>query len=131
MHGKELKIVLSKLEKKHIKGIDDKINDWECKKCNFTTAYKIDLVNHVQAIHDKVKNWKCKQCKYSSAYKYALKNHVGAVHDGQIFTCKKCNYKTGWKSNLGQHIKSVHQVQGVGMKPNKELKIVIIYFVFN
>ena len=139
MHGKELKIVLSKLEKEHLKGQVENSVEWECKKCTFTTGSEANLIQHVQVIHEKMKKsqvlknmkksqvmmYKCKQCTFTSIYGRSLKNHIDAIHMGKKFICKMCNYETGWESNLKTHIKSKHKIEEVNRKAEKELKVVI------
>ena len=44
-------------------------------------AAKTNMEKHMSAIHKMEKQYQCKECNFKTAYKKCLKDHVSAIHE--------------------------------------------------
>lgn len=96
----------------HVKSAHTKTFDFECKECDFVTAYKTSLIRHVTNTHtDNQILFKCNICEKTYASNENLLAHIKAVHNKiKDVECEydDCDYKCSTKSSLTIHIDSVH-----------------------
>jgi len=85
----------------------DKVDLYECPKCDFKSKFKANFKTHIKTQHDGIK-YHCDECDYSSHYTYVLRKHKEVVHQGIPFACDKCDYKGNNANALRFHKKSTH-----------------------
>ena len=67
-----------------------KKEDFVCKACNTSFAYKQGLSRHVDVVHLGHKAFKCETCGKCFQAKQVLQNHVNSVHENKEFPCSYC-----------------------------------------
>ena len=95
----------------HIKGVHEKIRNYDCAMCGFATTLKGNLKQHLELVHRLGhRKFECRQCPFSTGLKGSLKNHIEAVHEKKRnHVCDKCGYAASQKGNLDHHRASVHK----------------------
>ena len=128
----------------HIKNVHEGVR-YNCESCDYETTQQGHLNAHVKRIHDKIKDFKCSICEYSSQSKQqlaihitthqteremvncplcskhlllaSLKNHIKETHDVQRkHKCNKCDKLFKRSDHLTIHLRSVHDGQRVSCK---------------
>ena len=88
----------------------DKIEQFKCPSCDYTSYDKRYMKTHRQKhIYNKTYLY-CDQCEYKSKRKILLQNHLKQNHDSNLkyFQCDRCDYKAARKDNLITHQNSQH-----------------------
>ena len=101
----------------HVKCIHDKIKDFKCVICSYSTSKNSNLKAHEAAVPEKKKDYKCDKCEYATFCSNVLKRHMRRKHEQleQSIKCDKCDYKTTAKNNLKRHMR-VHDKPAMAKK---------------
>ena len=73
--------------KQHIKSIHKDVIFAcdQCDKCNFSAAWKSELLTHIKLFHEGVK-FPCNKCDYNSTRKGSLLTHMKSLYAGVNFS---------------------------------------------
>ena len=64
-----------------MKQVHDKIKDFKCDICDFTSSRNVALTRHTKNVHDKIKKYECKICDAKFSENSTLKKHIKSVHE--------------------------------------------------
>jgi Zinc finger, C2H2 type len=86
----------------------ERVTDFRCDICQKFLCNKYSLQQHIESIHQKIKNFKCGECDYSTYYKMSLLTHSATHSDARPFVCnfKDCTSKFKLRSILRIHLQS-------------------------
>ena len=108
-------------EENHTKNVD-KITNFKCGRCNFSTKYSGNLKTHLKSVHEGIRGthtpWRLKNdTKLAHANKREKVNVTGeerTKEDGvkdEKFGCHHCGHKTSNMTYLLSHMKTIHEEQ--------------------
>ena len=65
----------------HIKGVHEKIKEFNCDRCNKKFSKGYNLKVHVQTVHEKERNFICQICKKGFGILKTLQKHSARAHN--------------------------------------------------
>ncbi|XP_075976116.1 uncharacterized protein LOC142976569 [Anticarsia gemmatalis] len=84
----------------------------QCPNCLRELRNEQRLKIHIAEVHDKVKQFKCSQCDYTSTRKEQLKMHMRSHTGDKPYACDVCEYRSGDHNALRRH-KKQHSKENV------------------
>jgi len=97
--------------------------EFNCDQCQYTSAYKENVVKHFKIRHSQIKDIHCTECDFKTNVRTNLTHHVEAVHlKKKRFECTYCDYRFVQKRNLQNHIKRNHEQEPKRSKVVKKEK---------
>ena len=71
-HVKGIHNIIGSVKRKRIIVKPMNSDKFSCKQCSYKATKKSAFNLHVKAVHEKIKDWGCEQCSFTSAHRGAL-----------------------------------------------------------
>ncbi|KAG5669552.1 hypothetical protein PVAND_017439 [Polypedilum vanderplanki] len=96
-----------KVLEKHLRTHDkNRLKDFHCNDCEYSTDIKRNLQRHVQK---HLKNIQCHLCDFTSNFSRSLEVHIRNHEEGTVkYQCEDCSYSSNRLSNFAIHKRRHH-----------------------